>query len=48
MIGVATGQELANNPATALWLATACGAIQVGGFILRDSFLRVGVDGYPV
>jgi len=48
MIGLATGQELANNPASALWLATACGAIQVGGFLLRDSFLRVGVYGYPV
>jgi len=30
------------------WLAIACGAIQVGGFLLRDSFLRVGVYGYPV
>jgi formate-dependent nitrite reductase membrane component NrfD len=36
------------NPASALWLATACGAIQVGGFLLRDNFLRVGIYGYPV
>ncbi len=48
MIALATGQELANNPATALWLATGCGAIQIGGFLLRDSFLRVGIYGYPV
>jgi protein NrfD len=32
----------------AAWLTAAGGAIQVGGFFLRDSFLRVGVYGYPL
>jgi formate-dependent nitrite reductase membrane component NrfD len=48
MIGLATGHGLTTDSATVLWLATACGAIQVGGFLLRDSFLRVGIYGYPV
>lgn len=34
--------------AAAVWLALAGAAIQVGGFLLRDSFLRVGVYGYPL
>jgi polysulfide reductase chain C len=48
MIGLASGQNLSADPATAIWLATACGAIQIGGFLLRDNFLRVGIYGYPV
>jgi len=36
------------QPISVAWLAIACGAIQVGGFLLRDNFLRVGVYGYPV
>ncbi len=48
IVGIAMGEELAANPTTAAWLVTACGAIQIGGFLLRDSFLRVGVYGYPV
>jgi formate-dependent nitrite reductase membrane component NrfD len=38
------GAELAS----AAWLAVAGAAIQVGGFLLRDNFLRVGVYGYPL
>ncbi len=48
MVGLGMGQDLGANPATLAWLLTACAAIQIGGFILRDSFLRVGVYGYPV
>jgi protein NrfD len=31
-----------------LALSVACAAVQVGCFLLRDTFLRVGVYGYPV
>lgn len=31
-----------------LALAAACVAVQVGGFLLRDTILRVGVYGFPV
>lgn len=48
MVGLGMGQDLGANPAILAWLMTACGAIQIGGFLLRDSFLRVGVYGYPV
>jgi len=48
MVGFAMGQELGANPAAVAGLVMACGAIQIGGFLLRDSFLRVGVYGYPV
>jgi len=48
MVSLALGQELGVNPAAAASAVTACGAIQIGGFLLRDSFLRVGVYGYPV
>ena len=44
LIGLALGPA----PLALPWLIIACGAIQVGGFLLRDSFLRVGVYGYPV
>jgi protein NrfD len=48
MIGLASGRELAADASTVVWLALACVAIQVGGFLLRDNFLRVGIYGYPV
>jgi formate-dependent nitrite reductase membrane component NrfD len=48
MIGLALGPGLGAQSAAVPWLVIACGAIQVGGFLLRDSFLRVGVYGYPV
>ncbi len=48
LIGLALGPGLGAESATMPWLVLACGAIQVGGFLLRDSFLRVGVYGYPV
>lgn len=32
----------------AAWLALAGAAVQIGGFLLRDNFLRVGVYGYPL
>lgn len=40
--------NIAADLAGAIWLALAGAAIQVGGFLLRDSFLRVGVYGYPL
>jgi len=41
------GEWGSGTVATAVLLA-ACAAVQVGGFLLRDNFLRVGVYGYPV
>lgn len=40
--------NLAAGLAGAVWLILAGAAIQVGGFLLRDSFLRAGVYGYPL
>ena len=40
--------NLSADPAGATWLVVAGAAVQVGGFLLRDSFLRVGVYGYPL
>ncbi len=48
IVGIVMGEGLAVNPPTAAWLVMVCGAIQIGGFLLRDNFLRVGVYGYPV
>ena len=48
LIGLALGPGLGAESSAMPWLVLACGAIQVGGFLLRDSFLRVGVYGYPV
>lgn len=41
------GEWGSDTMATAVLLAV-CAAVQVGGFLLRDSFLRVGVYGYPL
>lgn len=48
IVSITLGQAPATNSATFAWLVAACAAIQVGGFLLRDSFLRVGVYGYPL
>ena len=40
--------DLGAGLARAAWLVAAGAAIQVGGYLLRDSFLRVGVYGYPL
>jgi formate-dependent nitrite reductase membrane component NrfD len=47
-VALAMGNDLGANSAAVFWLVTAGGAIQIGGFFLRDSFLRVGVYGYPL
>lgn len=44
---VMIGEWESGTMATAVLLA-ACAAVQVGGFLLRDNFLRVGVYGYPL
>ena len=44
---VVIGEWGSGTMATAVLLA-ACAAVQVGGFLLRDNFLRVGVYGYPL
>lgn len=48
IVGLGIGSDLSTDLSAAAGLAIACGAIQVGGFLLRDSFLRVGVYGYPI
>lgn len=40
--------QLGTDTATAFLLAVTCVAIQVGGFLLRDNILRVGIYGYPI
>jgi protein NrfD len=47
-VALAMRGDLGADLTGAVWLAAAGGAIQVGGFLLRDSFLRVGVYGYPL
>lgn len=39
---------LATGSVTTALLVAACAAIQLGAFLLRDNFLRVGVYGYPL
>ncbi len=48
IVALAMRGDLGAEMTGAAWLAVAGGAIQVGGFLLRDSFLRVGVYGYPL
>lgn len=47
-VALAMWGDLGAELTAATWLVAAGGAIQVGGFLLRDSFLRVGVYGYPL
>ena len=47
-VALAMRSDLGAQSAAMIWLIAAGGAIQVGGFFLRDSFLRVGVYGYPL
>jgi len=39
---------LGTDAAATSLLVVSCAAIQVGGFLLRDNILRVGIYGYPV
>ncbi len=39
---------LGSGPGAVVILFGTCGCVQVGGFLLRDNFLRVGVYGYPL
>ena len=48
VVSLAMLGELGSGTAATAVLLTACAAVQVGGFLLRDNFLRVGVYGYPV
>jgi len=48
IVGITVGEGWGPNSADIISLLIACGAIQIGGFLLRDSFLRVGVYGYPI
>lgn len=47
VVPVVIGGLAAGSVTTAL-LVAACAAIQLGAFLLRDNFLRVGVYGYPL
>ncbi len=44
----AIGGGLGSGPGAVTVLIATCACVQVGGFLLRDNVLRVGVYGYPV
>lgn len=48
VVAFAAGGQLGTDTATTFLLVVACAAIQVGGFLLRDNILQVGIYGYPV
>ena len=48
IVSLAAGGRLGTDVPSALLLVAACAAILVGGFLLRDNILRVGIYGYPV
>ncbi|MBI4523799.1 MAG: polysulfide reductase NrfD [Deltaproteobacteria bacterium] len=48
LVALAMSGGLGSDPVTAAVLFIGCGAVQVGSFMLRNDFLRVGVYGYPV
>ena len=48
VVAFAASGQLGADTATMFLLVVTCVAIQVGGFLLRDNMLRVGIYGYPV
>ena len=48
VVAFAAGGQLGTDAAATSLLVVSCAAIQVGGFLLRDNILRVGIYGYPV
>ena len=48
VVAFAVSGQLGADTATMFLLVVTCLAIQVGGFLLRDNMLRVGIYGYPV
>jgi protein NrfD len=48
VVALALGGQLGTDTSAALLLAVACVAIHVGGFLLRENVLRVGIYGYPI
>ena len=48
VVAVAVSGQLGTGTAAMFMLVVACLAIQLGGFLLRDNILRVGIYGYPV
>jgi formate-dependent nitrite reductase membrane component NrfD len=48
VVALAVSGQLGTGTAAMSVLAVAYAAIQVGGFLLRDNILRVGIFGYPV
>ncbi|MFQ5804625.1 MAG: NrfD/PsrC family molybdoenzyme membrane anchor subunit [Candidatus Methylomirabilales bacterium] len=48
IVASASGGRLGADTVSVLALVLACVAILVGGFVLRNNVLRVGVYGYPV
>ena len=48
VVAFAASGQLGTDTATMFLLVVTCVAIQVGGFLLRDNILRVGIYGYPV
>jgi formate-dependent nitrite reductase membrane component NrfD len=47
-IAVAIGSQLGTDVAARMLLLAVCLGIHVGGLMLRDNVLRVGIYGYPV
>lgn len=48
VVAFAVGGRLGTDAAAMFLLVVTCLAIQVGGFLLRDNILRVGIYGYPI
>ncbi|MFQ5683953.1 MAG: NrfD/PsrC family molybdoenzyme membrane anchor subunit [Candidatus Binatia bacterium] len=48
IVASAAAGQLGAEPAATSVLVMACGAILLGGYLLRDNVLRAGVYGYPV
>ena len=48
VVAFAVSGQLGTDTAATFLLVVTCVAIQVGGFLLRDNVLRVGIYGYPI
>ena len=48
VVAFAASGQLGTDTATTFLLVVTCVAILVGGFLLRDNILRVGIYGCPV